>query len=336
MAAGVLVISLSACLPPIASQTTLLSATGFSALAVDDTAQHVYVSSAESGVITVLDFTGTVIQTIAEPGAGRMIVHDGTLFVGLASGTVDRFDSTTLQPLGPLVTGLPPVLDLAFAAGRLWVVSGTCWAASPAEMNAIDPVTGQADSVDLQGMNGCLELFSGDARPNLLFITDSSTTPSFLVRWDVSTAPPTSTTAAWGAFAQYVDASMSSDGSLLYVAGTFNDPSGGGDYAVRAFSTDDLSLAPAPIIIVGGYPDAVAYTPGHGGRLGVSQATKALHAYDAAAPNTELFHQPYQSIDDDLFRRAVAWSGDGTRLIAVTGETYTFNPILVRVHFFDV
>lgn len=112
----------------------------FSHMVVDQSSTHVFVSSPGGNGIVVLDLSGSIVKTITgEAGASSMVVNGSTLYVALpGSGTIDRIDTGTLNETSPLVTGVTNLNDIAFAGGKLWILTGNCGVLASA-LSSVDP-----------------------------------------------------------------------------------------------------------------------------------------------------------------------------------------------------
>jgi DNA-binding beta-propeller fold protein YncE len=147
-------------------------------MAVDETHQHVFVSAGgQSTDIKVLDFDGHVVQTLTgEPGASGMAIEGGVLYVALRNAhQVDRIDTSTLNSLGPLSLGKGTApYALAWAGGRLWVVTGPCLGLFQERVVSLDPRTGSEQSYpDRFFPNTCPSLAVSPADSNLLVAWDT-------------------------------------------------------------------------------------------------------------------------------------------------------------------
>ena len=114
----------------------------FGRMVVDQASAHIFVSSPGGNGIVVLNLTGSIVKTITgEAGASSMVVNGSTLYVALpGSGTIDRIDTGTLNETGPLVTGVSNLNDIAFAGGKLWILTGSCGVLASA-LSSVDPAS---------------------------------------------------------------------------------------------------------------------------------------------------------------------------------------------------
>jgi hypothetical protein len=118
-----------------------LGVPNFGRMVVDQASSYVFVSSPGGNGIVVLNLSGSIVKTIiGEAGASSMVVNGSTLYVALpGSGTIDRIDTGTLNETSPLVTGVTNLNDIAFAGGKLWILTGNCGVLASA-LSSVDPV----------------------------------------------------------------------------------------------------------------------------------------------------------------------------------------------------
>jgi hypothetical protein len=133
------IVQVSAALTP--SSMVDLGVPDFGRMVVDQASSHVFVSSPGGNGIVVLNLSGSIVKTITgEAGASSLVVDGSTLYVALpGSGTIDRINTSTLNETSPLITGVSNITDLAFAGGKLWILtSGDCSAVLSA-LGSVDP-----------------------------------------------------------------------------------------------------------------------------------------------------------------------------------------------------
>jgi hypothetical protein len=113
-ATGAVVAAVIVCATATASSVTRLPFAGGGWMAVDGTHSHVFVSGgAGTSSIVVLDFSGTIVATIAgQQGASGLVVDEanGILYAALRDGTaISKIDTTTLAEVGRMsvATTLP-------------------------------------------------------------------------------------------------------------------------------------------------------------------------------------------------------------------------------------
>src|SRR4051812_28928341 len=104
---AVCLIAAGASMVPVSAFVTGSLPNGFGAIVVDPSHSHVFVSSPTSNTITVLDFSGKIVQTVTgEAGPDSMVVTGNTLYVALRNGgAIDVFDTSTLLRTGTLGAG---------------------------------------------------------------------------------------------------------------------------------------------------------------------------------------------------------------------------------------
>ncbi len=313
-------------------------------MAIDDVGGHLFVSSAKSGAVTVLDLGGTVVSTLSVPGAGRMVVSGNTLYVGTSGGTIARIDLTSLTVEAPLATGLGgQVDDLVSANGKLWAQVGQCNIGGLV-LDSIDPTSGAVVSFTNRAIglfDFCFALVASPTAPQI-FIAAQGVGPLPLGRIDVSGATPTvtyqTTDSNTPTVSGFGDFAVSPDGKYLYVAAvwTANKTS----YVVRRVNTSDLTFD-GTVYPIGPYPNGVAVTGGNGGRVAMTAGTIGpVQAFTTSDPTTPLINQTFNTQTNSLLPRGIVFSAFGTRLFVISGETYDLDPVnrplYVRVNIFTV
>jgi hypothetical protein len=111
-------------------------------MVVDAATSHVFVSLYDTGEVDVLDLDGTLVRRLTgEPGARGLALQGNKLYVvASTTGTVDVFNTTTLERTRTLVTGLTGIDYVAVTASAVWVVQRTrCCCSRPATDRSARP-----------------------------------------------------------------------------------------------------------------------------------------------------------------------------------------------------
>lgn len=294
--------------------------TGFADIAVDSATQRVFVSSPDSNSVTVLDLTGTVQASLSVPSAGALFVDGSTLYVAsrASAGAIDRFDTASLAPLPPLGAGtLSFPGPLVKAGGLLWTTTGGCYGGgSSTRLASVDPASG---TTTVQPYNGSLSycpfLFTSPTDPNLVLGFEPGVSPTSITRLDVSSG--SAVQSGWF----FSNNSNSQDGAVLPDGKTFALASGS-PYQIQTFSVDPLQES-GVVYPSGSYPDAVAVTAANGGELAAGRDAAYdpdIDVYRLGNPSSRLLSYDFGSSSDTLKPGGLAFSPDGTRLFAVSGD----------------
>ena len=169
-------------------------------MVVDASTSHVFVSSPQSSVIVVLDFSGNIVRTITdEPGADAMVVIGSVLYVTLTTaGAIDEIDTGTLSKIRTLTTGLVSAADLVAAGGRLWTTTGPCanWST---QLVSVDLISGTKKAFKLpmdSSLSYCAAFAANDHATNRILAWDKGLEPATVSVIDVSTGAPVLTQSA--------------------------------------------------------------------------------------------------------------------------------------------
>jgi hypothetical protein len=166
----------------------------------------------------------------------------------------------------------------------------------------------------------------------VLFIGPKNSSGSIL-RLDVRTNPPTGISRS-ETFMEVWDMDVSSDGQWIYHAGRFpRIGQSGGNYGVRRLSTSDLVTGETRWV-TGAFPDSISLHPDDS-RFAISLGGYAVDIWDDRSYSNHQWRWKYAEVDDSTFRRAVQWSDDGSRIFAVAGEQYLYDPHVVNLHVTD-
>ncbi len=299
--------------------TPLLSTTdlpyNFGDIAVDDQHRHVFVSSPDSGIVSVLDFSGHVVKTLTGlAGADGLLVVDQQLYVTLKElGDIEAVNTTTLTDEGPIAHGLTAPTQLVTTGGFLWTVSGTCNAWDN-QWACIDPRNGNILTGSLYypaEIGSCTTLTTDPSQPNALFASDNG-----YVRFDVSTGIPV-LVARTGPNSATGTPAFTPDGTRFITPGGPNQ---------AATDYDTSTLLPDGIIYPGDlYPVTTATTPGRGGLVATGLDgiyAPDLFVYPIGDPSRQLINTDFGGSYNTVPTCGVAFSHDGTRVFAVHGSTY--------------
>lgn len=166
-----------------------------------------------------------------------------------------------------------------------------------------------------------------------------ATTRGPLLAWDSSLSPATISVygvgrdgtptwlrdSAWDAVgSNLADVAVTGDGTSALTAA-------GAPYEVREFTVADLA-EPSVRYGTGPYPIAVELDPGE------ARVAAAAAWFD---PDVQVFGRDgavrhVATVPGNLFDRALAWSPDGTRLYAVTGDPFAQPPLPATLHVLPV
>ncbi len=252
-ATGAVVAAVIVCATATASSVTRLPFAGGGWMAVDGTHSHVFVSGgAGTSSIVVLDFSGTIVATIAgQQGASGLVVDEanGILYAALRDGTaISKIDTTTLAEVGRMsVAPLSLPTNLALAGGKLWFTHSCQQGGGTGSMN-LDG-TSVTDETTLPGY--CPTFATSAGNTDLLAVGDMGLSPTTLYVYDVSTDPPTlvKSVSGPGGAGNLRSLAFSPDAQRVLMAS-------GAPYQVQSFLASDLTLAAT--YPTGPYPIAVA------------------------------------------------------------------------------
>jgi hypothetical protein len=304
---------------PAGAATALPS--GFGGIAVDASHEHVFVSSPAANAISVLDFDGNLVATIgSEPGAGSMVVRGSTLYVALTTGgAVDAIDTATYARVARYGTGtLVQPGHLVFAGGKLWTSTGPCgqWQTMLA---SIDLVTGAVQTHPVpQMLSYCIGLADNPEDSNTLVAWNLGLSPATTFRFDVSSGAPV----------EVVERRQEDQGNLKQIAvnpgGLTFVTASGAPYRIEEFRMADMAQD-GIIYETGNYPNAVTTTGARNGLLAAGRFAwydNDIDVFAVGDPSRRLFSYDFGVTSNTLYDRGLAFSRDGTRLFAVSGDSY--------------
>jgi len=218
--------------------------TGASHVVVDDAHDHVFVSGSASGspssAVDVVDFGGSLVASLPMTGGDGMALDPSTnrLYVALDhESTIEVVDTAASPPsvIGTIDTSAAGTLigTLALSGGRLWFGYGPCATntAGIASANlANDPPTIKTYTVSGMQFDYCPLVAATASDPNVLLYWDEGLMPPTIVRYDVSTNPPTRVTAQFENGVSFTEGlTFTPDGSHFYF-----------DVSTTPFSVDTL------------------------------------------------------------------------------------------------
>jgi hypothetical protein len=315
-----------------AEPVTTVLPNGYGGMVVDAAHTQVFVSSPTSGTITALDFSGAVLGTITgEAGPGSMVVHGDKLYVALRNGgAIDVFDTATRARTTTLAQGLlVQPGPLVWAGNKLWTSTGACsqW---QVQLASVDPTTGAVKPFTVDSgttLPYCAALAGSPWDPNALFGWGPGLSPTTLSRFDVSTGSPVLAVSQWtGTNSNTADLAVNPDGTTFVVAS-------GSPYQFNEYRVSDLQ--PDGVVYPSGaYPNSVATTAAQGGLIAAGRFAwyeNDIDVYRAGQPGVDLFTYDFGTTSDVLYARGLAFSSDGSKLFAVTGDGTT-----VHFHVFDL
>jgi len=305
---------------PAPSVTTLPGS--YSSMAVDPVNDHVFVSTPGSGSVEVLDFSGTLVDTITgfsvspSPYANSIIYADGSIYMtDTTNGTVDQIDPSTLS-VTVLDTGFVSPFDLVYAAGTLWTTSGGSW--PPPTLVGVDIANGVATSYP-QLLQGFGLVSGGSGSPDTIFSYDPGDSPMTINRIDVTSTPVAGVSVDQDGLSNTMqidnvnDVAISPDGSFLI-------PAGGAPYEFDELTTSNLQNSGTTYSAVP-YPSAIAITSANGGLVaGGLDGLEGpdLIVYPLGDPSEQILTSNGSGEDDEVVPRGLSFSPDGESLFEVT------------------
>jgi hypothetical protein len=296
-----------------AIQTTNLSLTGFSHMAVDDARHHVFVTGAQAdGVVVVMNEDGTSAGSIPGiGGASGMVLTGGTLYVArCGAGSITEVDPATLAAVGSFAADVTGTCDLVAAGGRLWYPSsaGLASVSLDSSHTVVTPGTALPDGM----------LASSSGQPDQLVEGDADHAGPTVRVYDVTdpTGPTLLGSQAFGG-GQVVDMAVTPDGGTLLLAQhsspfkatvrtlpTLGAPSGVTQYGLNR-PANAIAVSPNGAKIATGTDDGIAdddvlvFNPG---------ATVSKRFWD------------FGGTTNVLYPRGLAFSSSGASLFAVSGD----------------
>ncbi|XCM30125.1 Ig-like domain repeat protein [Streptomyces parvus] len=337
--AGLTAVSAPAAVAATGEQVAKFPVSSYSALVVDSVNQRVYVTdenrSRNAGRVLVYNFQGEYTGSLAtdtSPSGMALSTDASRLYVSQTNGILS-FDTQTQtrtgQAYAAYVVECPR--DVAFAGGKQWYTEVA--ASSDCDTRNSRLYTAEGTGVGYTGWNdsGRLRLWSGPEVPGRLVMGQSRTagvTDPFLTTFDA-----TGSTLVRGPERRFAgsdgkgaldlkDVAQSFDGTRIAVA----DAAAG----TRLLDAADLSDAPVQYqpLPDGATASAVAFS-GDGRYLarGASATggtadllVQAADPADRTAPLEFAFEGALEG--NRVAPRGLGWSADGSRLFAVTTNTY--------------
>ncbi|MEV5357702.1 hypothetical protein [Streptomyces sp. NPDC052693] len=288
-------------------------------MAVDSVHQRLYIADIVTGSVVVTDFDGRVIRTLTGlPGAADLVLSPDarTLYVALNRGdAIAAVSTTTYRTTARYATGAGTApLRMALVGGTLWFSYGDQWASNLGSLTL-----GTRPRVELAHLPegtwpGPPMLLSAPNAPGLVIAADQHSTAGTVTVYDVTSGTPLVRTTQNnpGGISAVRDLALSPDGRTLFAVS-------GAPYRHLAFRLSDLSVE--HVYPTGTYPVAAAVAP---------DGTVAAGIDNSYGPDVYLFapgaDEPSQVVDLDpgtaLYLRphGLAWSPDGSRLFALTGQ----------------
>lgn len=293
-------------------QSTNLSLTGFSHMAVDDAHHHVFVTGAQAdGVVVVVNDDGTSAGTISGvAGASGMALTGGTLYVAdCGAGSITEIDPVSLTSVGSFSADVTGACDLVAAGGRLWYPSsgGLASVSLDSSHTVVTPGTALPDGI----------LASSSGQPNQIVEGDSDHAAPTVRVYDVTdpTAPTLLGSHAFGG-GRVMDMAVTPDGGTLLLAQqstpfkvTVRTLPGFGTPAVSQYGlnrpVNAVAVAPSGTKIATGTDDGIVdddvlvFNPG---------ATVSKRFWD------------FGTTTNLLYPRGLAFSSNGASLFAISGD----------------
>ena len=293
--------------------TTWMPGNQFKDMVVDASTDRVFASLADTSTVAVFDLDGNLVSSITgEAGASGLIVHDGDLYVANANaGTIDEFDTTSLQKVKTVAGGLVQPSDVVYADGDLWTESGSSLA-------QVDPGTGHVTVWPNLSFGG----LAGDPADTDEIVTYApGQSPVSMGLIDLSSGTPTMTVSQWegtavpGGIANVRDVAVSPDGSHVV-------PAGGAPYEFVELNTS--TMQPSGVIYPGyTYPSAVAMTSAGGGLFaggldGIYNPDVVVYGLDN--PADIVATHDFGTTGETTLAHGLAFGPDGSRLYVVTAS----------------
>lgn len=289
---------------------------GFKAIEVDAATERIFVSSPASSVVTVLGLDGSVQDSITVPGAGALLLDGPTLYVAATTaGRIDSFSTSTLVPTGSYGAGaIVKPSTLAKAGGRVWTTTGECTGST----KVVSFVPGAAKITvhpPLQELWYCPQLYSSPVDPNLMIAFNAGLGPATAVRLDVSSGAPVEAASLWDVGNYSADLEFMPDGQTFALA----SPS---PYEIPTFRVNPLERH-GVVYPTGHYPNAVEATSAAGGLLAAGRSgtyTDDIDVFRLGDPSQTIFRYDFGATSNTLRAAGLAFSPDGARLFAVSGD----------------
>ncbi|MBN0045330.1 Ig-like domain repeat protein [Streptomyces actuosus] len=309
-----------------------LPITSYSAMAVDDAHQRVYVADSHtgsylySGTIAVYTFGGERVTTISTQKhvSGLALSADGSTLYAGEREAIRRYDTTTFELTGSTAVSTDTCgRSLAFSGGLIYYTTPYSYYTSQCDtaLTFLDSAAGRTNWQDY----GKLQLESGPGDRMLMGQPLNAQAPDpFLTVFDTSSGTPVRNAARRFADADgngalnLKDMAFSADGSKVAVADA--------DHGTRLLNTGDLSDAATgyPALPDGASASAVAFG-GDGAYVARGAAASGttpdllIQPADPADATPPLEFAFEGSLDGDrVAPRGLEWTADGSRLFAVT------------------
>jgi len=282
----------------------------FSAMLVDPTTNHVFVSVSDDSKIAVFDLDGNPVTTIAgEAGAAGLALVGSKLYVVAANaGAIDEIDTGTLTRTRTLTSGLPNMHDIVAAGGALWVNSF-------GDLVKVSLTNGAQTEYANPISSGNWGIVADPADPNTVVVYTPDSSPVTLGRIDISTSPPTLKARANTTVENVQNVAVSPDGTRLV-------PAGGAPYQFDEFAMSNLALT-GVVYPANPYPRAVAMTAAGGGVFaggmdGIYENDVVVYRLDD--PSTLLASYDFGTTSATVLPGGLAFSPLGSVLYVATAD----------------
>jgi DNA-binding beta-propeller fold protein YncE len=318
---------------------TPLPITTFTELATDPHTGNVYVSSAEDDTVVVADRDRALVGTIPDlDGASGLAVSGDTLYVALKdAAAIAAIDTATLRERARYATGAAAQCPtyLAAAAGTVWFGYGCTFggpAAGLGRLRVVDGVgTVELNLQDGAGLHTAPRIAAASDPAGPLAVAVPGLSPATAYIYDVVDGrPELRITSPWHTIGESLSQlALTPDGSQVLVVCGF-------PYQAQVFSTTDFqrvtgySAGDGRVGSAALTPDARHVAVG-GGSATLREPDVFVYAAGQATPlrRYDFGQEGGSRAPNELARRGLAWSGDGTRLFAVTVDSvYGENPAL--------
>ncbi|MEV6341948.1 hypothetical protein [Actinoplanes sp. NPDC051851] len=294
----------------LADSSRTLSIKSVGDMIVDGVHKLVFVSDPTGNKVVATTYDGTPVasQIVADPTNLALSADSGQLYVASPDGlAIVALDTATLAQTAKYSVG-SQVYDVAVAAGKIWFTSGS-------SLGVIDPAAETPAPVltKMDDWSGSTELAAGSADSNRL----GAAGYGYVSILDVSDGTPQVVGYSSADSASVADMAISPAGDRIATVTP-------GDYVVTVRDVENLSAVTR--LAIEAYPEAVDIaTDGTivGGSF--SWYDPDLHVFTAAGELVRQYDIPNtgnSSGADELQRRGVAWEPDGSRLFAVSVNTY--------------
>ncbi|MFI6623079.1 YncE family protein [Streptomyces sp. NPDC050528] len=283
---------------------------------VDGAHQRLFISG--DSVITVVDYTGKVIQTLTGlSGVSDLVLSPdgGTLYAAVTGAdTVVAFDTATLTQSAEYPTGAGTApRHIALTQGRIWFGYGDQWDSGLGEVDlTASPATVTLDLAGGHDFASTPMLYADPANPDTLVALDGGISSGPIVVYDVSSGTPAiRVTKDEGGF--YGDAAFTPGAQSIVVVGQ-------GYRAVTEYRLSDLAkvheypVRDEPETVTVAPDGTIAATTLDTENTGDTYVFPGGADAPASVRNLSNAWMPWGG-------HSTSWSADGTKLFVLTGSS---------------